>query len=46
MTPRLRFGLVGCGDFGHFLGKYILEVADLVALCDVDSAGLEATACT
>ena len=44
MTSRLRFGLVGCGDFGKYLGKYILEVADIVALSDVNPAGIEETA--
>ena len=44
MSQRLRFGLVGCGDFGKELGRYILEVADIVALCDVRREGMEATA--
>ena len=41
MTTRLRLGLVGCGDFGQSLGKYILEVADIVALCDIASNRME-----
>jgi predicted dehydrogenase len=41
---RLRFGLIGCGDFGKYLGKYILEVADIAALADPSQAGMEATA--
>lgn len=28
MAALLRFGLIGCGDFGRHLGRYILEVGD------------------
>src|SRR5438552_1236461 len=34
---RLRFALVGTGDFGQFFARYIMEVADLVAVCDPSS---------
>ncbi|MFH1006069.1 MAG: Gfo/Idh/MocA family oxidoreductase [Candidatus Latescibacterota bacterium] len=44
MSQKLRFGLVGCGDFGKYIGRYFLEKADIVALCDVNAAGMETTA--
>lgn len=44
MTQTLRLGLVGCGDFGAFLGRYVLEFAPIVALCDRDPARAAATA--
>ena len=44
MSKRLSFGLVGCGDFGKELGRYILEVADIAALCDVNVASAAKTA--
>ncbi|MEW6749869.1 MAG: Gfo/Idh/MocA family oxidoreductase [Candidatus Latescibacterota bacterium] len=44
MAARLRFALVGCGDFGKHLGRYLLEVADIVALADPDPRGMEQTA--
>ena len=44
MEQRLRFGLVGCGDFGKHLGAYLKEVADIAAVCDVDTARAEGTA--
>ena len=31
---RLRFALFGAGDFGPYLARYIVEVADLAAVCD------------
>ena len=31
---RLRFALFGAGDFGPYFARYIVEVADLVAVCD------------
>src|SRR5436309_1255336 len=35
MKPRkLRFALVGAGDFAPFFAGYLTEVADLVAICD------------
>lgn len=43
-APRLRLGLIGCGDFGKYLGRYLLEVADVAALCDPREAGMEETA--
>ena len=44
MRQKLRFGLVGCGNFGKELGRYFLEVADIVALCDLDLDRVEKTA--
>ena len=44
MAERLRLGLVGCGNFGKELGRYILEVADITALCDPRGEGMETTA--
>jgi predicted dehydrogenase len=44
MTQKLRFGLVGCGDFGKELGRYLLEVADITALCDLDQSRAEHSA--
>ncbi len=34
MSDKLRFGLVGCGDFGVMLAPFIQEVGQLVAVCD------------
>lgn len=34
MQERLRFALIGSGDFGPVLARYVQEVADLVAVCD------------
>ena len=31
---KLRFALIGTGDFGPYFAPYINEVADLVAICD------------
>ena len=31
---RLRFALIGTGDFGRHFAPYITEVAELVAVCD------------
>ena len=44
MRQMLRLALVGCGDFGKYLGRYFLEVADIVALCDLDMGRVEETA--
>ena len=44
MGARLRFGLIGCGDFGKHLGAYIGEVAEVTALCDIDTDGMATTA--
>ena len=41
---KLRFALVGCGDFGKSFGRYLLEVGDIVALCDVNPDGMAETA--
>ncbi len=41
---RLRLGLIGCGNFGKHLGRYLLEVADIGALCDPQPTGMEDTA--
>jgi predicted dehydrogenase len=35
---RLRFALFGCGDFGPVFAPYILEIAELVAICDPSPA--------
>jgi UDP-N-acetylglucosamine 3-dehydrogenase len=44
MSKRLRVGLVGCGNFGAGLGRYILEGADLVALGDAEASRCHQTA--
>jgi glucose-fructose oxidoreductase len=44
MAARLKIGLVGCGSFGKFLGKYFQESADIAALCDTNRAGMDQTA--
>ncbi|MFH1568424.1 MAG: Gfo/Idh/MocA family oxidoreductase [Gemmatimonadota bacterium] len=44
MAARLRIGLVGCGSFGRELARYLVEVADVVALCDPRAEGMEETA--
>ncbi|MCH8243208.1 MAG: Gfo/Idh/MocA family oxidoreductase, partial [Planctomycetes bacterium] len=31
---RLRFALIGTGDFGPHFAPYVNEVTDLVAICD------------
>src|SRR5262249_8876938 len=31
---RLRFALIGTGDFGPYFAPYLNEVAELVAICD------------
>ncbi len=43
MADRLRFGLIGCGDFGWHLGRYILERADIVAVSDINEEGMADT---
>ena len=35
---RLRFGIIGTGNFGPILAAFISEVADVVAICDPSSA--------
>src|SRR5216684_3826837 len=42
MSKKLRFALFGCGDFGPHFAPYILEIADLVAICDPNPAALSA----
>ena len=44
MIGNLRFGLIGCGNFGVHLGKYLLEVGHLVGVCDVDRQRASRTA--
>ena len=44
MEKRLRIGMVGCGDFGKELARYFMEVADVVALCDLHLERAEKTA--
>jgi predicted dehydrogenase len=34
---RIRFALIGCGDFAAVFAAYITEAADLVAICDPSS---------
>ena len=36
MNKRLRFGIAGCGNFGKHMGEYLLEVAEVVAVCDAE----------
>jgi predicted dehydrogenase len=40
----LRFALIGCGSFGKQLGRYLLEVGKIGAVCDVDAARAKRTA--
>jgi len=42
MSKRLQFALFGCGDFGPHFAPYILEIADLIAICDPKPAALAA----
>ena len=42
MIKKLRFALFGCGDFGPHFAPYILEIADLEAICDPNPAALAA----
>ena len=44
MADELKFALVGCGSFGMNLGRYIAEVAEVVALCDPNREGMARTA--
>lgn len=37
MSGKLRFGMVGCGAFASDFSGYLMEVADIVALCDINS---------
>ena len=37
---RLRFGLIGLGNFGPQMAKYINEVAEVVAICDQNPQSL------
>ncbi len=38
MTDKLRFGLIGTGDFGPFFAPHINAVAEVVAVCDPSEA--------
>ncbi len=40
MATKLRFALFGCGDFGPYFAPYIMEIAELVAICDPNPAAL------
>ena len=44
MRHKLRLGLIGCGGFGGTIGSYFLNLADITALCDLDSKATAATA--
>ncbi|MAE67775.1 MAG: hypothetical protein CMJ18_26265 [Phycisphaeraceae bacterium] len=44
MSRKLEFALIGCGSFGEVLGRYILEVADIAAVCDVNEQSAAQTA--
>ena len=44
MSDKIRFGLIGCGGFGRSFAQHVLEVGDIVALCDRDAALAEAAA--
>ena len=35
MGERLRFAVLGCGSFARHFGRYLLEQAEITALCDV-----------
>ena len=37
LAAAMALLLVGCGDFGKEFGRYLLEVAEIVALCDADA---------
>ena len=41
---RLRFALFGCGAFGREFARYILEVADVIAISDPDASARQAFA--
>lgn len=43
MADKLRFGLIGCGDFGWHFGKFMLERADIVAVSDLNEQGMAHT---
>ena len=45
MSDRIKIGIVGCGGFGQYLSDFILEVADVTALCDVDENSIKALSC-
>lgn len=44
MTARLRVGLIGCGDFSRAFGRYIQELADIVAISSLRAEETAATA--
>jgi len=37
---KLKVGMIGTGDFGPYFAQYVNEVAELVAVCDPNPAGL------
>ena len=39
-NAKLKVGLIGTGDFAPYFAPYVNEVAELVAVCDPNSAGL------
>ena len=39
-NAKLKVGLIGTGDFGPYFAPYVNEVAELVAVCDPNPAGL------
>ncbi|MEM2875459.1 MAG: Gfo/Idh/MocA family oxidoreductase [Candidatus Bathyarchaeia archaeon] len=43
MVSRVRFGLIGCGNQGRYLGRTLTKVdgAEVVAVADVDKSALE-----
>lgn len=41
MAQRLRFAVIGCGDFAPHFTPYIQRVADVVAICDPNPRGRE-----
>ena len=43
MSDKLRFGLIGCGDFGWHFGKYILERAEITAVSDLNEEAMTHT---
>ncbi|MGL4595392.1 MAG: Gfo/Idh/MocA family protein [Thermoguttaceae bacterium] len=43
-SDRLRFALIGLGGQGRWNGKQLAQMADIAALCDVDSERISQTA--
>lgn len=44
MTQKLRIGVVGCGGFSLHFVRFWLEVAEVVALCDVNEDNMASLA--